>query len=84
MSARVTEDWDAFVRFASFAYDATVWSKEHGELASLADEGTSLVFRLLPEQASRLEQFADPARVIPLERWNPMRRRLLKERRQTH
>lgn len=49
ISARDPTDWDALVCFAPYAFDATVWAAD-GELASLADERTSLVVHLSSDQ----------------------------------
>jgi hypothetical protein len=81
ISAENAEDWQALVIFAPFAYDATVWGRSSEELVSLADEGTSLVVHLRPQERITLEEAVGPDRVVPLKQWRRVRRRLLKERR---
>lgn len=81
ISARNAEDWKAFVTFGAHAYDATAWSKSEGELVSLADQGTSLVVHLLPQEHTALEKLAGTERVIPMRQWKTVRRGWLKARR---
>lgn len=66
------EDWDALVCFAPYAFDAAVWASD-GELASLADEGTSLVMHLDADQRAQLEVFEPALRVVPAKAWRKRR-----------
>jgi len=68
VSASDSEDWNALVSFAPYAFDATVWAVD-GELASLADEGTSLVMHLSSDQRGKLEAFEGAMRVVPAKSW---------------
>ena len=62
------DDWDAFVCFAPYAYDASVLG-DAGDLVRLADEGSSLVVRFGPEERELVEHFEPSVRVIPVKRW---------------
>ncbi|KAB2807191.1 hypothetical protein F9L07_27260 [Pimelobacter simplex] len=73
-------DW-AFVTFAPYAYNASVWSEDPIPLVSLAEEGTSLVVRLEPHEHSDLANFVGQDRVVPRNEWEKRRRRVLKARR---
>ncbi|MER7246651.1 hypothetical protein [Kribbella sp. NPDC000426] len=42
--------WSAFVDFAPWAYDATVWNSAGDDIVSLADEGQSIVIRVNRQQ----------------------------------
>ena len=57
-----------FVIFAPYAYDATLWA-EGDILASLADEGTSLVVSLTDEERAELEREAGLGRVVTRQEW---------------
>ena len=57
-----------FVTFAPYAYDATIWAGEE-VLASLSDEGTSLVVLLTGEQRLALEGALGPGRVVTVQAW---------------
>jgi hypothetical protein len=60
--------WRAFVTFAPYAYDASVWSATGRPLVELADEGRSVVVRLTEEEARSLaEDLRVP--VVALRRW---------------
>ena len=67
--------------FSPYAYDATVWSETGDAVVAMADEGTSLVVHLEPDEHDVLVGFVGTERVIPMREWNKMRRRVLKERR---
>lgn len=57
-----------FVTFAPYAYDATIWAG--GEvLATLADEGTSLIVALTDEQRDVLEADGGLGHVVTLTEW---------------
>ncbi len=58
----------AFTTFAAFAYDCTLWSDE-GELASVNDEGDSLVIFLTPDEADELRATLGHDRVVSAEEW---------------
>lgn len=70
-----TDDWDAFVTFAPYAFDASVWADDCTYVADLADEGTSLE----PSEAAALSQFIGSDRVIPMSQWKTVRRRRRRE-----
>lgn len=57
-----------FVTFAPYAYDSTIWA-DGDILASLADEGTSLVVSLTDEQREGLERAVGLGRVVTLQEW---------------
>ncbi|MFC6157982.1 hypothetical protein [Kribbella jiaozuonensis] len=44
------EVWSAFVEFAAWAYDATVWNSTGDAIVSLADEAHSIVIRITHHQ----------------------------------
>lgn len=81
ISAKDTDDWGAFVTFAPYAYDASVWGVDGTLLASLSDEGTSLGVHLAPHELVDLADSVGHERVIPMGQWRKMHRRILKERR---
>lgn len=58
----------AFTTFAPFAYDFTLWGEE-GELASINDEGDSLVVFLTPAEADELRSTLGHDRVVSLQEW---------------
>ncbi|MEV6413307.1 hypothetical protein [Kribbella sp. NPDC051718] len=74
------EIWSAFVTFAPWAYDATVWG-DAGELVSLADEGQSIAVRLDGAQVEAVGRVIGAARLVPEKEWRAVRRRRRKERR---
>ena len=64
-----TEDevtWLAFVTFAPWTFDATVWSADHSDVASLADESKSIVLRLTDSQRTALENATGKGRLAPV------------------
>jgi hypothetical protein len=70
------EVWSAFVTFAPWAYDATVWNGAR-VIVSLADEGQSTFVRLTPEQYGAIAAELGQASLIRYREW----RRVRKERR---
>ncbi|WUJ73895.1 hypothetical protein OG809_11635 [Kribbella soli] len=48
------EVWSAFVEFAPWAYDATVWNSAGDDIVSLADEAHSIVIRVDPHQQAAI------------------------------
>jgi hypothetical protein len=73
-----TEDdvtWRAFVTFAPWAYDATVWSADHADIASLSDEAEGIVLRLTDAQRTALENAACQGRLVPASEWKVPRHR---------
>lgn len=62
------EDWEAFVAFAPYAFDGTVWS-QGGPLAELADEGQSLVVHLSQRERDDLRALDPSLRIVPLHEW---------------
>jgi hypothetical protein len=62
--------WDAFVTFAPYALDGSVWSGDRsGPIVSFADLGESIVVRLDVEEARSLAELLAPARLVPVEEW---------------
>jgi hypothetical protein len=74
VSANDQADWDAVVCFAPYAYDASIWG-DAGDLVQLADEGSSLVVRLRPEDRELLEEFEPFIKVVPIRDWEKPGRR---------
>ena len=73
-----TEDkvtWLAFVTFAPWAFDAAVWSADHIDVASLADESESVVLRLTESQRTALEDATGKGRLAPESEWKVGRHR---------
>jgi hypothetical protein len=61
------EVWAAFVTFAPYALDGSVWPSEGaGPIVSFADQGSSIVVLLDHEQARTLADQIAPSRLIPL------------------
>jgi hypothetical protein len=58
--------WRAFVTFAPWALDATVWAADHDDVASLADCSHSIVLRLTDAQRAVLKVALGPERLVPL------------------
>ena len=58
----------AFVAFAPYAYDCTLWSDE-GDLASINDEGDSLIVFLTDAEAEHLRDEWGPDRVFSVQEW---------------
>lgn len=84
VSAKDEDDWDAFVTFAPYAFDASVWGADDPiPLVQLSDEGTSLAVQLEPHQRIDLANCVGQDRVIPLSQWEKIRGRVLEERRRT-
>jgi hypothetical protein len=71
------EVWSAFVTFAPWAYDATVWNSASHDIVSLADEGQSAFVRLTPEQYEAIAADLGQTSLIPYREW----RRVRKQRR---
>ncbi|WP_328991397.1 hypothetical protein OG394_34515 [Kribbella sp. NBC_01245] len=65
-SGRVRE---AFVTFAPWAFDASVWSADAGAPVRLADEGTSLVVELEPSEREVIAGIVGVDRLVPLREW---------------
>ncbi len=63
------EIWSAFVAFAPWAYDATVWSADAADIVSLADEGQSIAVRLTPEQYRAVAVELGDNRLVPEREW---------------
>ena len=68
-SDATTRPWDAFVTFAPWAFDATVWSAEHEDVASLSDGSDSIVLRLIDAHRAALVAALGAERLVPLEEW---------------
>jgi|tagenome__1003787_1003787.scaffolds.fasta_scaffold20965955_5 hypothetical protein len=68
------EVWSAFVTFAPWAYEATVWNQAHDDIVSLADEAQSAFMRLTPEQYEVLAAELGQASLIPYRQWRRIRR----------
>ncbi|GAA1508014.1 hypothetical protein [Kribbella lupini] len=66
---RTPDLWPAFVTFAPYAYDATVWNASQ-DIVSLSDEAQSIVVRLTPAQHALLGSL----RLIPEREWRRRRR----------
>lgn len=58
----------AFATFAPYAYDCTLWSKD-GDLASVNDEGDSLVIHLTETEVEHLRSALGSNRVFSLRQW---------------
>ncbi len=67
--------WLAFVTFAPWAYDATVWSAEQIDVASLSDESEGIVLRLTESQRTALENATAKGRLVPAREWKVRRHR---------
>lgn len=65
--------WEAFVTFAPWAFDASVWA-DVGTLVHLADEGTALVVELEPIEREVIAGIVGPDRLVPLRDWRRRRR----------
>ena len=63
--------WEAFVTFAPFALDGSVWTHGDGHpVVSFSDQGTSIVVRLDSDQAQRLSDLVAPAQLVPAKEWD--------------
>lgn len=68
------EVWGAFVTFAPWAFDATVWAADARTLVHLADEGTALVVELEPIEREVIAGIVGSDRLVPLREWRRRRR----------
>jgi len=67
--------WEAFVTFAPFALDGSVWTHGDGRpVVSFSDQGTSIAVRLDSDQAQRLSDLVAPAQLVPVKEWARQRR----------
>jgi hypothetical protein len=66
--------WAAFVTFAPYAYDASVWDPDGRRIASLSDEGTGIVALLTSPQREAVAAIVGPRRLVPLKEWNARHR----------
>lgn len=80
LSAKDLSDWEAFVTFAPYAFDASVWGADLRLLASLSDEGTGLTIHLQTDEHDALVSLLGAVRVIPWFQWKRMRRRRREDR----
>ena len=71
--------WLAFVTFAPWAYDATVWNAVR-VIVSLADEGQSVFVRLTPEQYGVIAAELGQASLIRYREWGRVRKERRKRR----
>jgi len=71
------EVWSAFVTFAPWSYDATVWDVDGHDSVSFADEGESVVVRLDRHRYDAIAAVLGETRLVPEDEW----RRRLKQRR---
>jgi hypothetical protein len=63
--------WDAFVAFAPYALDGSLWIHGDGRpVVSFADQGTSVVVRIDADQAQRLSASIAPAQLVPVKDWH--------------
>jgi hypothetical protein len=69
------ETWSAFVTFAPWSYDATVWNRAGDRIVSLADEGQSAFVRLTPEQHKAITTTLGQTSLIAYRDWPRIRRR---------
>lgn len=58
-----------FITIAPHALDATFWRDDHSEVASLSDEGTSLVVWLTDQQRAVLAEIVGDDRVVSMSDW---------------
>lgn len=63
------EVWSAFVTFAPWAYDATVWNRDGEDIVSLADESRSAFVRLTPEHYRAVAAELGQPSLIPYREW---------------
>ncbi len=68
------EVWSAFVTFAPWAYDATVWNQAGDDIVSLADEGQDAFVRLTPDHYGVIAAELGQASLIPYREWRHVRR----------
>lgn len=61
---------DAFITFAAHAYDAQFWRRDHSEVASLADEGTSFAIYLTENQRKAITEMIGEERIVTVAEWN--------------
>jgi hypothetical protein len=73
------EIWSAFVTFAPWAYDATVWNPAGNDIVSLGDEGQSVFVRLTPAQYETIAAELGQASLIPYREWRRVRKQRRKQ-----
>lgn len=64
--------WSAFVVFAPWAYDATVWDEVGNPLLSFADEAGSITATLDQTQYKSVLPVLGPARLVPEKEWSQL------------
>jgi hypothetical protein len=69
--------WTAFVTFAPWALDASVWTQKHEHLVSLADEAESMALELTSDQHDEIAAILGRGRLLTKAE-NDQRRRLAK------
>ena len=65
--------WSAFVEFAPFAYDATVWSSAGHDIVSLSDEAQSIVIRVNRSQYDAIAAALGDVSLRSIRKWRRMR-----------
>jgi hypothetical protein len=56
--------WSAFVTLAPWALDASVWTRRHAHLVSLADEADSMALELTSEQHDAIAAVVGRSRLL--------------------
>jgi hypothetical protein len=69
--------WTAFVTFAPWALDASVWTKKHEHLVSLTDEAESMALELTSDQHDAIAAVVGRSRLLTKAE-NDQRRRAAK------
>jgi hypothetical protein len=66
--------WEAFLTFAPYAYDASVWDDGADELLALNDCAEATVASLTADQAEAVGCVIGHGRVVPVKDWRKRRR----------
>ena len=65
--------WEAFVKFAPYAFDASAWTAASQQVAALSDAGESVVAALTSVQVKAVSLVMGEDLLVPLREWR-MRR----------
>lgn len=65
--------WEAFVKFAPYAFDASAWTATSQQVAALADAGESVVAALTSVQVQAVSLVIGEDVLVPLKEWRTRR-----------
>jgi hypothetical protein len=69
VAATDARTWEAFLTFAPYAYDASVWDEGADELVALNDSAEAIVASLTADQADTVGRVIGHGRLVPVKDW---------------